>query len=104
MYTLKQKMLVFDLVLSAVHVRLPIEYLPDAPIHGKDLEAAKKVLDKGKAAADKLLNESRKLLMKLTNKEDDLFKDLSLCLVYIIKLWFLKIISLLDFVLKTLDW
>ena len=56
--------------------RLALLDAPSAALSGAALEKQKDVVKTGKAALDKLLNESKKVLIKLTNKEDEVFKDL----------------------------
>ena len=58
--------------------RLALLDAPAAELKGPALEKQKEVVKTGKAALDKLLNESKKVLTKVTSKEDDVFKDLCL--------------------------
>lgn len=66
--------------------RLALLDAPAAELKGPALEKQKEVVKTGKAALDKLLNESKKVLTKVTNKEDDVFKDLCLYSRYFIVL------------------
>ena len=59
-------------------MRLALMDAPQSALTGAALEKQKEVVKKGKAAVDKLLIEAKKYLVKLTDKEDELFKDLCL--------------------------
>lgn len=52
--------------------------VPQSALSSAALEKQKEVVKKGKAAVDKLLIEAKKYLVKLTDKEEELFKDLCL--------------------------
>lgn len=58
--------------------RLALLDAPAAALTGAALEKQKEVVKTGKAALDKLLNESKRVLVKVTNKDDEVFKDLCL--------------------------
>lgn len=58
--------------------RLALLDAPAAALRGAALEKQKEVVKTGKAALDKLLNESKKVLIKVNSKDDEVFKDLCL--------------------------
>lgn len=49
------------------------------PLTGQALDKAKESLKTGQTAIDKLKKDCKTLMMKLANKDDDLFQELQLC-------------------------
>ena len=67
---------------NVTFMRLSILDAPQAALTGTALEKQKEVVKTGKAALDKLMNEAKKVLVKVSDKEDEVFKDL--CLWYVL--------------------
>ena len=63
---------------NVTFMRLSILDAPQAALTGTALEKQKEVVKTGKAALDKLMNEAKKVLVKVSDKEDEVFKDLCL--------------------------
>ena len=63
---------------NVTFMRLALLDAPQAALTGSALEKQKEVVKTGKAALDKLMNEAKKVLVKVTDKEDEVFKDLCL--------------------------
>ena len=59
-------------------LRLALEDAPTVKLTGSQLESAKSTLKTGKAAIEKLLKDCKQLVAKCTDKQDEVFEELSL--------------------------